>query len=160
LSMEAGGRLGFEQWLFRLGGPLEPEALREAWEATVAAHGMLRTAFVSEQLAEPLQVVKRQVALPWALHDWSGLSPAEAGGRRAAFLRADGERGFDVGTAPLCRVALIRLAHEEHRLVWSTHHLYVDGWSWPLVFRSVGAGYSARIARRGHELARACQYRD
>ena len=48
-----------------------------------------------------------------------------------------------MGVAPLTRVTLIRLADEEHQLVWSTHHLCVDGWSWPLIFRDVGAAYEA-----------------
>ena len=66
LSMEAGSaRLGFEQWVFRLRGPLDPVALRGAWEATVARHAMLRTAFVTDAVAEPLQVVNRRAALPW-----------------------------------------------------------------------------------------------
>ena len=152
LSMEAGrARLGFEQWVFRLRGPLDPVALRGAWEATLAAHAMLRTAFVTDHVAEPLQVVKRRVALPWAQEDWTGQDPADAHRRLQALLRADRERGFELEVAPLNRVTLIRLSDQEHQLVWSTHHLYVDGWSWPLIFRDVGAVYCAR--REGVDLA-------
>jgi amino acid adenylation domain-containing protein/non-ribosomal peptide synthase protein (TIGR01720 family) len=144
LSMEGGsGRLGFEQWVFQLKGPVDPVALREAWEATVARHAILRTAFVTDGVPEPLQVVNRSAALPWAPEDWTGESPADQEGRLRSFLRSDRERGFDVGVAPLTRVTLIRLGDENHQLVWSTHHLCVDGWSWPLIFRDVGAAYAA-----------------
>ena len=159
LSMEAGSsRLGFEQWVFRLRGPLDPVALRKAWEATVARHAMLRTVFVTDAVAEPLQVVRRRAAVPWAEEDWSGGDAADEEGRLRSFLRTDRERGFDVATGPLTRVTLIRVSDEEHQLVWSTHHLCVDGWSWPLIIRDVGAAYEA--LREGSEpgLPAPCQY--
>ena len=159
LSMEAGsGRVGFEQWVFRLGGPLDSAALREAWEATVARHAILRAAFVADVGHEPLQVVKRRVETPWAEMDWTGGDVADAKDRLQSFLDSDRERGFDVGVAPLNRLTLIRLADDDHRLVWSTHHLYVDGWSWPLIFRDVGAAYAARVAGVAPQLAQPCQY--
>ena len=52
LSMEAGGaRLGLEQWVFDLQGRLNVAALRRAWEATIARHAILRTAFVTRRSA-------------------------------------------------------------------------------------------------------------
>jgi aryl carrier-like protein len=159
LSMEAGSaRLGFEQWVFRLTGALDPAALRRAWDATVARHAMLRTDFVTDAVAEPLQVVNRRVAVPWADEDWTRGDDTDEADRLQTFLSADQERGFDVGMAPLTRVSLIRVADEEHVLVWSTHHLCVDGWSWPLIFRDVGAAYEA--LREGTELRlpAPCQY--
>jgi len=159
LSMEArSSRIGFEQWVFRLRGPLDPVALRKAWEATVARHAMLRTAFVTDAVAEPLQVVKRRVAVPWAEEDWSGKEAADEAGRLQSFLAADRERGFDVGVGPLTRVTLIRVGDEEHQLVWSTHHLCVDGWSWPLIIRDVGSAYEALREGTEPRLPEPCQY--
>ena len=97
-------------------------------------------------------MVKRRVETPWAEMDWTGGDVADAKDRLQSFLDSDRERGFDVGVAPLNRLTLVRLADDDHRLVWSTHHLYVDGWSWPLIFRDVGAAYAAR-ARRGGALS-------
>jgi hypothetical protein len=101
LSMEAGGgRVGFEQWVFRLRGQLDSATLREAWEATVARHAILRAAFVADVGHEPLQVVKRRVETPWAELDWTGGDVADAKSRLQSFLDSDRERGFDVGVAP------------------------------------------------------------
>jgi len=159
LSLEAGsGQVGFEQWVFRLGGPLDSAALREAWETTVARHGILRAAFVTDVGHEPLQVVKTRVETPWVELDWTDVADAQT--RLQSFLDSDRERGFDVGVAPLNRLTLIRLADVDHRLVWSTHHLYVDGWSWPLIFRDVGAAYAARLAGVAPELGQPRQFGD
>jgi amino acid adenylation domain-containing protein/non-ribosomal peptide synthase protein (TIGR01720 family) len=159
LSMEAGStRLGFEQWVFRLRGPLDSVALRRGWELTVARHAILRTDFVTHAVAEPLQVVNRRTAVPWAEEDWAGGNAADQEGRLESFLRADRERGFDLAVAPLSRVTLIRVGDEEHQLVWSTHHLCVDGWSWPLIFSDVGAAYEALREGAAPRLPAPCQY--
>ena len=91
---------------------------------------------------EPLQVVERRAELPWAEEDWSG-GEHRRSRRLEGLLAPIASVASTSGVAPLNRVTLVRLADDEHRLVWSTHHLYVDGWSWPLIFRDVGAAYEA-----------------
>jgi acyl carrier protein len=146
LSVESGADgFGLEHWVLRLRGPLDREALRAAWAATVARHPMLRTAFVTEGVAEPLQVVLRDVPLLWSELDWGNGDASEPESALAGLLGSEHERCFDVRVAPLSRVTLVRLGEDEHRLVWTTHHLYVDGWSWPLILRDVGAEYRARL---------------
>jgi non-ribosomal peptide synthase protein (TIGR01720 family) len=136
--------LGIEQWHFALrGGPVDAGALRRAWEEALNRHAILRTVFVSDGLPEPLQVVRKRVDLCWSEHDGRGLSAAEQDEWLRAFLRADRQRGFDPAVAPLTRVALLRTADEAAHLIWSTHHLQIDGWSWPLVWKDVSALYAA-----------------
>jgi hypothetical protein len=83
----------------------------------------------------------REVALPLHTEDWRGFDAAEQRDRLAAFLHADAARGFDLATPPLTRLALLRLGDDEWRFVWSHHHLQIDGWSWPIVFRDVATIY-------------------
>ncbi|HEV2150123.1 MAG TPA: amino acid adenylation domain-containing protein, partial [Longimicrobiaceae bacterium] len=47
-----------------------------------------------------------------------------------------------------------------HRLVWTHHHLLLDGWSVGLVYRDVLALYAAQLQGRTAELARPRPYRD
>ena len=143
------GDPGFEQWHFRLEGLVDAALLRRSIEQVVARHSMLRTAFVSDVNPEPLQVVLREVSLPWSEEDWRGLDCTEQDARLADLMQSDRRTGFDLAQAPLMRVALRRIDEEAYHLVWSTHHLYIDGWSWPLVFRDVSHIYEA--LRRGGE---------
>jgi non-ribosomal peptide synthase protein (TIGR01720 family) len=137
---------GFEQWRFRLRGPVDAAALRAAWELVVSRHAILRTAFVIDDVPEPLQVVSRAAALPWAEHDWRGVSAEEQALRLAELLAADRAAGFAPDRAPLMRVTLVRLTDDEHELVWSNHHLLLDCWSWPLILQELSRAYPALAA--------------
>src|SRR5258708_6806166 len=39
------------------------------------------------------------------------------------------QRGFGFGEAPLMRVLLMRLEDQRYRMLWSHHHILIDGWS-------------------------------
>src|SRR5213082_3578456 len=66
-----------EQYGMDLLGTVSVDAFREAWQRVVDRHPVLRTGFVWEGVPQPLQVVFRQVELPFTHEDWSGASPAE-----------------------------------------------------------------------------------
>ncbi|TYR31250.1 non-ribosomal peptide synthetase, partial [Streptomyces parvus] len=44
-------------------------------------------------------------------------------------LDADRVRGFDLSAPPLMRIHLVRNSLDAHVLVWSFHHILLDGWS-------------------------------
>jgi len=139
----------FQQLTWTLRGPLDAAALRRAWERLIARHPVLRTAFVVEGLERPLQVVRRKVELPWRELDWRGVSAAEARHGVGELLAEDRRAGFDPSRAPVLRVTLIRLADEVHQVVWSYHHMLLDGWCLP---RLIGEGMTLYEAEhRGEE---------
>jgi hypothetical protein len=65
--------IGLEQWSFRIEGSIVQEHLRKAFEAVIARHNILRTAFVASD-TDAVQVVLPEVALPWTAKDWRTLS--------------------------------------------------------------------------------------
>ncbi|MET0229363.1 MAG: condensation domain-containing protein, partial [Rhodanobacteraceae bacterium] len=139
---DSASRIGFEQWQFRIDGAIDAAILRRAVERTLARHTILRTAFVDGIAAEPLQVVLRACALPWAEHDWRSLPADARNAKLDELLKADVATGFDLATPPMMRVNLCRTDENAWRLVWSTHHLCIDGWSWPIVFRDISRAYA------------------
>ena len=64
-----------------LSGALEVEQLQEAWTRLLERHGVLRTSFHWQEVAHPVQVVARRVALPWEEKDWRLLSGEKGSGR-------------------------------------------------------------------------------
>ncbi len=138
------------QGVSTLSGEVEPDLLCRAWQGAVDRHPILRTAFLWEGLAEPLQAVHQRADLPFTSEDWRDLPAVEKERRFADLLAADRRRGFDLDRPPLLRIALVRWAEREWRQVWSHHHLLLDAWSGPLVTADVAALY--RGLARGEEI--------
>ena len=118
----------FEQRNCLLEGDLDVAAFKQAWQAVVQRHAVLRTAFYWEEADKPLQVVYAIADLPWVEEDWQALSEPEQADQLEAFLRRDRTQGFRLDQAPLMRCALFQLGPQRHRFVWSHHHLLMDGW--------------------------------
>ena len=64
----------FFQVGFKLDGPLDTSAFHRAWEEMVRRHSALRTGFLWENMDEAVQVVRREVKLPWQEKDWRSLT--------------------------------------------------------------------------------------
>ncbi|MQY09519.1 non-ribosomal peptide synthetase [Actinomadura macrotermitis] len=115
------------QIVLDLDGPLDAAALRTAADTLLRRHANLRAAFWHEDLSRPVQVIPRSVELPWEEVEASG--DAEAAG----IVARERARKFDVTAPPLLRFVLIRLSAERHRLVFTNHHILLDGWSTPVL---------------------------
>ena len=150
-SLRSESAVYVEQQVHSLEGEIEAAAWDRAWQAVLARHPALRTAFRWDGLETPLQAVHRRVPLPLERLDWRGLSAAEQQGRLAELVAAGRRRPFDLRRAPLLRQTLISLDDRSHVLVWAFHHLILDGWSRALVLRDWEAAYEA--CRQGREPA-------
>ncbi|SFB29483.1 non-ribosomal peptide synthase domain TIGR01720/amino acid adenylation domain-containing protein [Pseudomonas sp. NFIX10] len=107
---------------------LDPERFRAAWQATLDAHEILRSGFIWQgELQEQLQVIHRRLALPYTLLDWRGRN--DVAQALKDFTAADLAKGFDLTQAGLLRVTLIQLSDERHHLIFTNHHILMDGWS-------------------------------
>ncbi len=127
-----------------LTGEIELEALGRAWRAAAERHPALRTAFVWEGVEQPVQVVRRDAGLPVAFHE-------RAAQEVEAIMAGARARGFDVSRAPLARVDLVRTGTRAATAIFTHHHMLLDGWSLPIVLRTVFEEYEAPL--RGHAAA-------
>ncbi|WP_334270992.1 condensation domain-containing protein [Bradyrhizobium sp. 1(2017)] len=113
---------------------LDAGKLRRAWQAASDRHAMLRTGFAWRDLSgAPQQVVYRRAEVPFAEEDWRARSAAwdqaQLDAALARVSRQEQAAGFDLSRPPLQRVRLIRLGDDRHWLIWTHHHILLDGWS-------------------------------
>ncbi|HWG97935.1 MAG TPA: condensation domain-containing protein, partial [Pilimelia sp.] len=149
-----------DQLQVRLAGVADPDALVRAWQETVDRNPVLRTAVAWQDLPEPVQVVYRRVTVPVTRHDLRGLPAAERDAAIARLVADDRAAAFDLGTAPLLRLTVARLSDDEVLLVWSSHHVILDGWSSAQVFGEVAERYAAAVSGRAPRLEPRRPFRD
>jgi amino acid adenylation domain-containing protein/non-ribosomal peptide synthase protein (TIGR01720 family) len=134
-----------QQIAVELHGALDLEALERAWRDVAQRHPALRLEFIWDDLPAPRQVVRREAPVELSTLDWSAIPSEEQVRRWHDWLGADRRRGFDLEQAPLWRVTVLRLGAERWRMVWSHHHLLLDGWSLPVVFRDLLSAYAVAV---------------
>jgi len=151
LLHDADGRSGgydIEQLELALREDIDIPALAGAWSAVTRRHTALCSSFVWAQGSAPRQWYNPDLTVPVEVHDWSALAAAEQLERRHAFLVEDRTRGFDLQRAPLQRVTVFRLGSGQTELVWTFHHIILDGYSIPIVLREVFDEYQAARSLR------------
>ncbi|MFF5779143.1 amino acid adenylation domain-containing protein [Streptomyces virginiae] len=130
----------------RLRGALDADALAAALCAVVTRHEVLRSR-ITEGPQGPVQVVEAPEVFVPVRTDLGDLPREEARSRALGLAHADAAAPFDLGSAPLLRARVVRVADDEHLLVLVLHHTVGDGWSMPVLWRELSGAYAA--LRRG-----------
>ena len=125
------------QVVLELEGRLAPRRVRTAVSALLRRYANLRVAIRHVGLERPVQVVAHKVDVPWHEEDLSSLDADAQSARREEWLATDRCARFDLSVPPLLRFSLLRLGRELHQLVFTHHHLLIDGWSMPIFFHEL-----------------------
>jgi hypothetical protein len=80
--------------------------------------------------------------LPFSLLDWRERDhSAEA---LQGLADAERAKGFDLDQPPLQRLTLVQVSEHSYQLIWTYHHILIDGWSSSQLIGEVLSQYSGR----------------
>ncbi len=144
---EDGSGLYAEQFSCRFTG-LDPDRFRQSWNHLVQYHSILRTAFYHDVFNIPVQCVYKKIQLPLTIHDLRGQSAEQQQEAVRAHAAADRLRGFNLHEAPLFRVTLLQLGKDVYDMIWTYHHIIMDGWSLPVLMEEFMNSYESMAAGR------------
>ena len=133
----------FEQLSWRVRGPLHVAEFEDSWNVLIQRHGVLRTLIAHEGADQPLQVVLKKRPIAVSHVDLRG-TDVERGVQQ--YRDTDRSLPFVLSTDLLLRVAVLRLADEVYEVVWSHHHIVLDGWSVGLLLGELLDVYASRLA--------------
>ncbi|MFI5618577.1 amino acid adenylation domain-containing protein [Streptomyces sp. NPDC051567] len=136
----------FEQMAFVFDGVPDPDLLARAWQAVTDHLEILRGSLVWDQVDRPLMVINRQAELPVRHLDWRGMGEADQQAALERFLAEDRAQGLNLSVAPLARLALIRTSDTSVRVVRTSHHVLLDGWSTFQMLSELSSAYGALSA--------------
>jgi amino acid adenylation domain-containing protein len=125
----------------RLKGSLDTAALHAAMDRIVARHEALRTCFCSVH-GDLVQVIAAADA-GFALAHMDLSHQAEPQNELERIVAEEVAAPFDLAQGPLLRGRLVRLAHDDHVLLVTMHHIVSDGWSMGVMINEFSALYDA-----------------
>lgn len=99
---------------------LDPQRFAQAWQTALERHDILRSSFHWQGLDTAHQAIVREVALPLEVLQASDTD---------ALADAERAQGFELGRAPLFRLKLVRTDANDWHLIYTSHHILMDGWS-------------------------------
>ncbi|WP_086879646.1 non-ribosomal peptide synthetase [Streptomyces rhizosphaericus] len=117
------------QILIDLDGPMDAGAMRDSVATLLRRHPNLRASFRYEKLSRPVQVIAREVPVPWREFDLTGLDERAQERELERLAAEEAAHRFDLGAGPLLRFTLIKLGPNTSRLMFNSHHILLDGWS-------------------------------
>ena len=111
---------------------INADVLRDTLDLLSEKHEVLRTIFVVRKVKAPVQIILRKRQIELSIVDLSGdLNIQDTLEKLKA---SDIVRGFDLEKDSLLRITLVKMGCEGCRLIWSMHHIIVDGWSNSIIF--------------------------
>ncbi|PMU83333.1 non-ribosomal peptide synthetase [Pseudomonas sp. GP01-A5] len=125
---------------------LDPQRFEAAWQAAVDAHDILRSSFIWEGSEQPVQVVHKQVRVPFTALDWS--TRTDAPQALVELASSERDQGFDLALAPLLRLVLVKTAEQRYHLIYTHHHILMDGWSNSQLLGEVLQRYDGQVLPR------------
>lgn len=143
---------------FRMTGSLDIACLERSIKAIGARHEVLQTAFVANN-GEGTAEVHSGIPLVIRRHDLSTFDPTQHNQLIEQYANALVQKNFDLGNAPLMRIALLQLSKTEDNsengvfiLMIATHHIVTDRWSTSLFLRELAQLYKAEVQGTTPEL--------
>src|SRR5262249_44194555 len=111
---------------YRISGPLDVEILKECLRYLVDRHEILRTTFGLVE-GHPKQIIHQSAPPDLSFVDLIDVADPEA--QANLIFSRESSREIDLGTLPIRRHVLIRVAHDTHRLLRVSHPMITDGLS-------------------------------
>ncbi|MEH1973948.1 MAG: amino acid adenylation domain-containing protein [Nostoc sp.] len=126
----------------QLVGALNVDALERSFNEIVRRHEALRTTFeIVEERA--VQIIHPTVTVTLPLVNLLSMPEVERHAQVERLTTEIAEKPFDLVTGPLLRVMLLQTGVEEYLLLFTIHHIAVDGWSIGVLIRELAVLYEA-----------------
>jgi amino acid adenylation domain-containing protein len=143
-----------------LRGELDVAALRHAVRQLPIRHDALRATFGADGVTMRARSADDAPALEVAVRELDGLVPEAQGAELAQIAARHVTEPFDLERGPLIRAELVRLTADHHVLVFTGHHIVLDGWSYWVLVKDLAALYGLTTASRSQPLPAAPSFLD
>ncbi|MCY8107918.1 condensation domain-containing protein, partial [Bacillus spizizenii] len=133
----------FTQLELGIHGAFDLEIFEKSVNELIRSYDILRTVFVHQQLQKPRQVVLAERKTKVHYEDISHADRDRQKEHIERYKQDVQRQGFNLAKDILFKVAVFRLDADQLYLVWSNHHIMMDGWSMGVLMKSLFQNYEA-----------------
>ncbi len=131
----------FEQSTFKIEGDVNITFLEKSFQSLVDRYDIFRTIFRTEKFKEPIQIVLSERTAPIHYKDVSS-HLKDAGDEEIKhhideLKKNDTANRFDLAKDLLLRLSLVKTGEQTYYLIFSFHHIVMDGWCLAIVFKEL-----------------------
>lgn len=148
----------FEQAVLSIEGKLDISHLEESFNKLIQGHDIFRTVFVYEKIVKPIQVVMKEQRVCIDAANIAHLAQEEQHLFIEAFKVNDKRRGFDLQKGMPIRLSVIQTGTASYKLIWSFHHIIMDGWCLGIILKEFFGMYACLQENRLPELGKVYPY--
>ena len=139
----------FEQVSMDINGELNLNLVEKSFNKLIKKYDVLRTVFIYEEVEKPRQVLLKARNTHVNYEDISSIKE-EKDKIVKEIEQKDRENGFDLTKDIPMRITIIKTNDKKYRLIWSFHHIIMDGWCLGIIMKYFTEFYVS--FKRGEEV--------
>jgi iturin family lipopeptide synthetase C len=136
----------FEQKTLSLKGRLDLFNLEKSVNQLIERHPVLRSIYLHVGYKRPIQVVRKERKLDFIYKDvreeWLENKADEL---LSSYQLADRKETFNLSKDMLMRITVLQTADDAFEMIWSHHHILMDGWSTNIIWNELKTIYASNI---------------
>ncbi|WP_343780302.1 amino acid adenylation domain-containing protein [Virgibacillus salarius] len=119
----------FDQTIFTAKGIVDMELVQKSFQILINKYDILRTVIAYKDVEKPRQVVLKERKPMVYFHDLSSMDNKQLDDRIEKIILEDRKQGFNLSKDVLMRLFILKQGNKEYKVIWSSHHILMDGWS-------------------------------
>jgi amino acid adenylation domain-containing protein len=146
----------FEQSSYKIQGELHINYLKESYDNLIARHDVLRTCFLDNVGEDLIQIVQNEVP-----SNFEYLDITENAAQTIESVKQDDiAKSFDLTKGSQMRLTVLKTSENQYELIWSHHHIIMDGWCIGILIAEFFAIYEGLFQGKKNTLPKATSYSD
>ncbi len=142
-------RDNFLQMIYSIEGAMNLEGVENSMNRLMDRYEVLRTVFLSEGFAEPLQMVLKDRKVDYRYYDVrSEVAQGDEKALLANYKERDLNDTFDLSKDVLMRLTILQTGATSYYFIWSCHHILMDGWCMGIIISEFNSLYRAYVNDR------------
>ncbi len=141
----------FEQSRLKIMGQIDIKLFERSFNYIIEKYDILRTVFLYEKVSQPVQIVLRKRIGNICYNDISALKEEERKTYIEDFIKKDKMQGFKLSIDLPMRIAVIKTGEKEYEIIWSYHHIIMDGWCLGIIMSEFFKAYT--LLGKGKEIS-------